>query len=287
MADHTFVPPALPSVEERFASLDEFEIRSDKSGDGIVFEGHAAVFDAQSERMASMGGEQFVETIARGAFRKAIPSSDVRFLWNHQTNEPLARSSVKNGPGSLNLSEDTTGLLVRAQFANTTLARDLRELVHTRVVREMSFAWPRGAARDSWEEANVPKRTIHSFDSLKDVSLVSFPAYPDANDAVIRSLQYGNDVLDEDLHAVAQRIFRGEQTATDKERLMIDEAYARIDSLSPWMEERARRVLGTAASVADQGAEGTDQEPPVGDRVPVAARERRHRYLIQTIGEAP
>jgi len=286
MTETTFVPPALPSVEERFASLDEFEIRSDTGGDGIIFEGHAAVFDSQSERMSTLGGEQFVETISRGAFRKAIPQSDVRFLWNHQTDSPLARSSVKSGPGSLNLSEDTTGLLVNAQFANTTLARDLRELVHTRVVREMSFAWPRGAAKDSWTEANVPQRTIHSFDSLKDVSLVSFPAYAEANDAVIRSLSYGNDVLEEDLHAFAGRVHRGEQFVTDKERAMIDEAYARLDSLSPWMEERARRVLGTAASVADQGAEGADQEPPVGDRVPVAARERRHRYLTHQIGVA-
>jgi HK97 family phage prohead protease len=287
MSDQTITPPSLPAVEHRFAELDEYEIRAGDVPDSIVFEGHAAVFDSPSE---PMGG--FVETIARGAFRKAIPDSDVRFLWNHQSDAPLARSSVKSGPGSLHLSEDHRGLLVDAEFVNTTLARDLRELVHTGVVREMSFAWPRGAAQDSWVQGDEQlQRTIHSFSSLRDVSLVSFPAYPEANDAVMRSLvcgiriMEGDTVLEDELRAIADKIVRGERMASAEDRLIIDEAFARIDSLSPWMEERARRAFGIAAeSVASRDAEEGGDLHTVGDRQSVAARERQYRLRQRLLG---
>jgi HK97 family phage prohead protease len=282
MTETSVRPPVLPAVETRFAVLDECEIRSTNDND-IRFEGHAAVFDSPSE---PLGSDRFIETIQRGAFRKAIPASDTRFLWNHASDAPLARSSVPSGPGSLRLAEDTRGLHVEAQFANTTLARDLRELVNTGVVREMSFAWPHGAARDEWTESEgTLRRSITEFTAIRDVSLVSFPAYPEANDAVMRALvcgtriMEGDVVLEDDLRAISDKVYRGERFATAEERLIIDEAFARMNSLSPWMEERARRAFGMAATgTAPTDAEETEETSPADGRVTVVARERRHRF---------
>lgn len=275
------VPVDAQQSERRFAVVDECEIRSE--GDAISFEGHAAVFDSPSE---PLGAERFIETIKRGAFKRAIPVSDTRFLWNHAADQPLARSTVRSGPGSLKLAEDTRGLHVEAEFPNTTLARDLRELVNAGVVREMSFAWPYGGAKDEWREddAGTLRRTITEFSEIRDVSLVSFPAYPGANDAVMRALvcgtriMEGDDVDEEALRAIAGKVYRGERNASAEERLILDEAFARLNALSPWMEERARRALGIAAAgTADQGAEGGAEETTVDDQW-VVARLRRHRF---------
>jgi HK97 family phage prohead protease len=290
MSTSAFTPPALPALERRFATLDGFEIRSGRGG-RMEFEGHAAVFEKRSK---PLGGDTFTEDIRRGAFRKAIPSSDVRFLLNHDENQPLARSSVRSGPGSLRLSEDTKGLAVDAEWPNTTLARDLAELVDSGVVNEMSFAWPRGAVVDQWAPARDgerhARRSIVEFKALRDVSLVTFPAYPDANDAAMRSLTVagveiiteGDEVLEDALRSVAESIHSGERHATPEERFAIDEAYARLNLLSPWIEERARRAFGNAAAGdGHQGAEGDEGDEPgaVGDeRKLVSARARQHKY---------
>jgi HK97 family phage prohead protease len=219
---------------------------------------------------------------------------DVRFLWNHEAAAPLARSTVRNGPGSLSLEEDARGLRVHAEFANTQLARDLKELVKTGVVREMSFAWPAGTVEDEWSQSERGlRRTIHEFRALRDVSLVSFPAYPGANGATVRELVAGTQVFDGDvvledaLRAVADRIHRGETFATAEERWRLDEAFASLNLLSPWMEERARRVFDAAASgdgLAGDDVEESREEPLVADRVAVGARERRHRYRTLSLG---
>ena len=287
--------PTLPLVERRYASIDEVEIRAGKD-DAMLFEGHAAVFDSDSEPLG--GGDGFIETIARGAFKKALrnPDLDVRFLWQHESTAPLARSTVTSGPGSLHLEEDTRGLRVRAQFANTQLARDIRELVKTGVVREMSFAWPGGTVEEEWERTERGmRRTIKEFRQLRDVSLVTFPAYPGANGATVRELVCGTliadgDRVDEDaLRAVADKVFRGEVFATAEERFAMDEAFSQLNLLSPWMEERVRRAIGTAASdAAPQDAEESGEEPPAADRVPVGARERRHRFRhLSLTGDTP
>jgi hypothetical protein len=265
--------PALPAIERRTVSLREAEVRD--GDDGVTFEGHAAVFDSWSE---DLGG--FRETIKRGAFRKALKSGhDIRFLVNHDPDKVLARSTVKSGPGSLSMSEDEKGLNVRAHFSNTQLARDLRELVRDRVVTQMSFAWPYGTVRDTIAEGDtLLERTIHEFRELRDVSAVTFPAYASTT-ASMRSLECGNDLAEDDLRRLANEIHAGRLVASDEERAAIDAAFARLEQLSPWMEELARRALGIAAArTADQGSEDTDPaEATVGepDKVPAAARRRR------------
>ena len=142
-------------------------------------EGHAAVFDALSD---DLGG--FREKIARGAFADSIGRDDVRALWNHDPNFVLGRSAS----GTLKLTEDTRGLLVRISPPDTTWARDLMTSIERGDVSQMSFAFQ--TDRDAWTKvAGAWERTLLSV-RVFDVSPVTYPAYPQT-DVGLRGRELG------------------------------------------------------------------------------------------------
>lgn len=151
------------------------ELRADPESAGdsnkITIRGHASVFDRLSE---DLGG--FRERIMRGAFRKTLDEGqDVRLLINHEPYPVLARTRSK----TLELREDPRGLHVYADVAPTTFAQDLRTSMQRGDIDQMSFGFRVAKGGDSWvEEAGQIIRTVTSFDSLLDVSIVTFPAYP-------------------------------------------------------------------------------------------------------------
>jgi HK97 family phage prohead protease len=151
---------AKPKHEERVNVID-LEVR--ETGDGMTFEGYAAVFNSESE---DLGG--FREYIAPGAFKRSLQSrNEVKLLWNHDAGEPLA--SVRGG--TLKLTEDDRGLKVEARLANTSRGRDVAELIRSKTVDSMSFGF--SVIKDTWD-GNV--RTLNAV-RLFEVSLVSFAAY--------------------------------------------------------------------------------------------------------------
>lgn len=152
----------------------EIEVRAE--GDGMTFSGYASVFDSPSE---DLGG--FIEYVAPGAFKRSLQArNEIKLLWNHDTNEPLA--SVRGG--SLQLVEDSRGLKVTAKLPNTTRGRDVAELLRSKVIDSMSFGF--NVIKDSWSN-NGSVRTLESV-RLSEVSVVTFPAYT-ATTATVRSLQ--------------------------------------------------------------------------------------------------
>jgi len=153
----------------------KFEIRSEGE-DGMTFEGYASVFNSSSE---DLGG--FREFVAPGAFKRSLQArNEIKLLWNHDTNEPLA--SVRGG--SLELVEDRYGLKVKAKLPNTTRGRDVAELLRSKVIDSMSFGF--NVIKDSWSD-NGSVRTLESV-RLHEVSIVTFPAYS-ATTATVRSMQ--------------------------------------------------------------------------------------------------
>ncbi len=153
----------------------EFEIRSEGE-DGMTFTGYASVFNSSSE---DLGG--FREFVAPGAFKRSLQArNEIKLLWNHDTNEPLA--SVRGG--SLELVEDRYGLKVKAKLPNTTRGRDVAELLRSKVIDSMSFGF--NVIKDSWSD-NGSVRTLESV-RLHEVSIVTFPAYS-ATTATVRSMQ--------------------------------------------------------------------------------------------------
>lgn len=134
------------------------------TGDGMTFEGYAAVFNSDSHPLP------FIERIAPGAFRRSLQGRHrMMLLWNHDSSQPLA--STRNG--SLKLTEDNHGLKVTAQLANTQLGRDVAELIRSGTIDAMSFGFQ--VKKDSWS-SDGQTRTLEEV-ALSEVSLVSYPAY--------------------------------------------------------------------------------------------------------------
>lgn len=150
-----------PKLERRRAS--KIEIRSD--GDRMMVEGYATVYGAPYD----VGG-MFIETIERGAAAKSAQEADVVFLFDHD-GLPLARTKS----GTMTLSSDDTGLLVRAELSqNSSTARDLVDAINRGDVDEMSFAFQ--VVRQSWNQ-DRSQRSISEV-KLVDVSAVTYPANP-------------------------------------------------------------------------------------------------------------
>lgn len=153
-----------------------FEVRAE--GGGVTVEGYAAVFNQE----ANIAGI-FVEKIERGAFSEAIGRDEVVFLFNHNSDTVMARTSA----GNLSLSEDERGLKISA-----TLSEDdpdtqrLAAKMRAGNVNKMSFAFLPEV--EEWDDSgDVPVRTIKRA-SLYDVSAVTEPAY-DGTEIGLRSLE--------------------------------------------------------------------------------------------------
>lgn len=125
----------------------------------------------------------FKERVAPGTFAKTLQERDTVFLFNHNADMPLARTSVSEGEGSLSLRESPDeGLRADAEPVQTTYAQNLIKLTRAKVVKGMSFGFE--VIKDSWTDdsgrASNPQtgtqRTIQEV-RLHEVSAVTFPAY--------------------------------------------------------------------------------------------------------------
>ncbi|MCP4607542.1 MAG: HK97 family phage prohead protease [Planctomycetes bacterium] len=147
--------------------------------------GYSALFDNLSE---NLGG--FVEKISPGAFRKALKTSDVRALFNHDSNIIVGRTGV-----NLSLKEDKTGLLMELSEVDTPNFRSVAADINSGLVTGQSFSFTVQA--DEWKrsEKHGEVRTITEIGELFDVGPVVYPAYSDTS-AAIRSLDaYKQDLV--------------------------------------------------------------------------------------------
>lgn len=163
-------------VERRVFTVDGMKIeRRDKEPSRIV--GHASVFN----REANIGG-WFIESVAPGAFRRAIVEDDVRALFNHDPNIVLGR----NRAGTLKLSEDDIGLAIDITPPDTQVARDLMVSIERGDVSQMSIGFR--ALKQEWDETgDILKRKLIEA-QLFDVSPVTFPAFTET-DVAVRELE--------------------------------------------------------------------------------------------------
>jgi HK97 family phage prohead protease len=163
-----------------------FELRAE--GDETPhIRGHAAVFNQDSVPLFEWGGERLIERIEPGAFTKTIQESDIRALVNHDPNYVLGRNKAK----TLELAEDKRGLAIDNTPPATTWARDLMVSMNRGDIDQMSFGFE--IVKERWErEVDVDTKVVTHIRTLLevrlwDVSVVTFPAYPDT-DAQVRSL---------------------------------------------------------------------------------------------------
>lgn len=172
--------------------------------------GHAAVFNRDSELIAG----SFIERIAPGAFAESIAKpDDVRALINHDPNLILARNLSK----TLFLQEDDQGLLVTIDPPKTTYAVDLLESVRRGDISQMSFGFETIA--DRWERGLNGHPDVRMLLKVRlfDVSLVTYPAYPDTDVAVRNHEQFLGRAVGVDLSSdveVRRRRLRFEMLAS-------------------------------------------------------------------------
>ena len=189
----------FPERESRFlAASVEVRAAADEESAPKV-RGYAAKFDIESENLGS-SDYQFREVIKPGAFDEVL-NDDVRALFNHDSNQILARS--KNGEGTLRLGVDEVGLWYEFEAPDTQAGRDLMTSIKRGDVDQSSFSFTVEKSGQDWnemQEGDGPYkavRTITKVSRLYDVSPVTYPAYPDATVA-LRSLEEIREERSED-----------------------------------------------------------------------------------------
>lgn len=173
-------------TERRTFEIDGLEVRALEDGAPLIT-GYAVVFDSPSEIMYDMTGRPFREYIAPGAFDRVLAGNpDIRALWNHNDDYPLART--RNN--TLRIAKDVRGLRIEVRPAETTWGMDATKSIRRGDVSGMSFAFAvHGDKGHQWKPPGadgVATRTILDAD-LYEVSPVTFPAYP-ATQVTVRSV---------------------------------------------------------------------------------------------------
>lgn len=163
------------TMEKRIFNI---ETRAEESEEGNqIITGHASMYDTRSE---NLGG--FYEYIEAGAFTpELIAKSDTRALINHDQNLILGRTTS----GTLRLTADEKGLRYEFDVPQTSYGKDLVVSMQRGDITQSSFAFT--VAEDDWttDEAGNNIRTIKKIERLYDVSPVTYPAYPEANDLIV------------------------------------------------------------------------------------------------------
>lgn len=187
-------------MERRFTTT-HIQSRNDnpETADIPKIEGHAVVFDATADLGA------FTETIDRKAF-EGVMGDDVRMLFNHDANFPLARS--KNGEGTLEMRVDDVGVFFSFPVGSQQYAKDLHESIQRGDVDQASFAFTVDADEWSEREDGTIHRHITRIGSLVDLSVVTFPAY-EATQVAARSLPQVPDLKSENNQNEAEETDKG------------------------------------------------------------------------------
>lgn len=167
-----------------------FEIRSEKRDDGIsTLRGTAIVYSSPTD----IGG-MFREIIEPGALIGAN-LRDVPLLVNHNAEMiPVARSRNNNANSTMRLTVSEIGLEMEADLdtVRNETARALDSAVDRGDLDGMSFWF--AVSEERWDDLDkdYPTRHILKFDTIREISAVTWPAY----DATSISQARSKDALD-------------------------------------------------------------------------------------------
>jgi hypothetical protein len=151
-------------------SLQRLELRHQRPQlTGQRLSGYAAVYN-----QPTLLGSHY-EQIAPGAFDRALRAhdTDVRALLNHNPDLLLGRQSS----GTLRLTSDRVGLRFEVDLPDTGAGRDARQLVARGDLTGASFAFIPGIDEVTRRRDGKQLRTHTMVASLRDISIVTYPAY--------------------------------------------------------------------------------------------------------------
>lgn len=116
-------------------------------GDGLTFEGYAAVFG--EETLIDSWEGTFYESIQKGAFKKSLRESSPRIQFDHGTH-PLIGSIPIGVPTDLH--EDDQGLFVGARLTDNWLIEPVRDAIRDGAINGMSFRF--AVMVDEWRDSD-------------------------------------------------------------------------------------------------------------------------------------
>jgi uncharacterized protein len=165
----------MDDIERRYYEP-KIEIR-EENGQPVI-EGMAAIYGMESN---DLGG--FVEIIEPGFFENVL-GEDVRSLWNHNGDLVLGRTRS----GTLVLEDTPAGLRTITYPPDTTWGRDTVTSIRRGDVTGMSFAFRVSQEGQRWETrpdgTEVRYLLRGGATDLKDISPVTYPAYPQTSVSV-------------------------------------------------------------------------------------------------------
>jgi HK97 family phage prohead protease len=184
----------LRSISGAFDAFSEDDLRAIDEGAGRVpVRGYAARFNELSD---DLGG--YREIISPGAFDDVLadPNTDVRALINHE-GVPLARYKGGRDENTLELSIDDEGLRYSFDLnLSHPESRSLAAAMSRGDIDQSSFRFQaRDGSKFSEQEGGLV-RDVFRLSSLRDVSVVTFPAYPTTSAEVKRSLEEAQETLE-------------------------------------------------------------------------------------------
>ncbi|CDG18449.1 HK97 family phage prohead protease [Xenorhabdus doucetiae] len=150
----------------------DFEIRTASlSASDKKLVGYAIRWNSRSHVL----WDEFIEQFAPNAFRHSLSGGvDVLCLYEHDHMNLLGRTAS----GTLQLSEDATGLRFELTPPDTQLGRDVLTLVERGDISGMSFGFR--AIKDQWDIDQEPYiRTVLEAE-LREITITSQPAYPES-----------------------------------------------------------------------------------------------------------
>ncbi|MEC0099600.1 HK97 family phage prohead protease [Priestia aryabhattai] len=170
----------MTEVEYRAVELDSSELRSGQADDGIgQIAGYAIVWDTPSTNLP------FTEVIKAGAL-DGVDLSSVLALYNHDFANVLGRVDA----GTLKLNVDDHGLHFVLNIPDTTLGHDVYTQIKNGNLKGLSFRFTIAADGEDWKNVNgEPVRYISKIATMREISIVSVPAYDDTSVEVTRSFK--------------------------------------------------------------------------------------------------
>jgi len=153
------------------------EVRAASDGRKKYLIGYAAMYDRMSH-LINENGEIFREILRPGCFDNVLSKSpDVILNVGHDNHKLLARTTS----GTLELKSDNQGLFFKALVPNTVLGDEIYELVKRGDHNQCSFVFYMDGSKGSekWSRyEGEALREIYRVAGLRDVSIVTFAAYP-------------------------------------------------------------------------------------------------------------
>lgn len=258
-------------MQHRELRFKDAEFRTSRSKDGsMLVSGYVNLTGQFSDPLTITENESFVETIAPGAFARAIDRAsangeDIDFLAEHDMTKIL--SSTRNN--SLTLVEDNKGLYMSAKIANTTWGKDFYSLISEGIIRNFSFGFIVHEFNDEWEfnDSGMHKRTIRDLE-LFEVSIVRYPAYPQSyvearglttSDEIIE-IRKGDKDMAKKVETRAEEEVELEEDKEEPELVDVTGSIIAIDQRLEAIDKKLDEVLKITLETEEEEAEEEEEE---------------------------